>query len=57
MAQQQKSYSGNVKDEAGLSLPGITVSVKGTKAATMTDNKALLKSVLHRPILRSYLPV
>ncbi len=34
---QTKSISGTVRDEKGSTLPGATVTVKGTKIATTTD--------------------
>jgi len=37
MAQERKSYSGVVKDDAGNPLQGITVQVKGTKTYATTD--------------------
>ncbi|WP_257670192.1 TonB-dependent receptor [Parapedobacter tibetensis] len=36
---QQKTVSGNVTDEQGEPLQGVTVSVKGTTIATMTDEQ------------------
>lgn len=36
-AQQQKKMSGNLKDKNGLSLPGVTILVKGTTNGTITD--------------------
>lgn len=35
--QQQKSISGQVNDENGVPLPGVTVSIKDTKIGTITD--------------------
>ena len=35
--QQKKEISGNVKDSKGLSLPGVSVVVKGTTLGTTTD--------------------
>lgn len=35
--QQEKSIKGMVKDQAGESLPGVTVAVKGTAKGTLTD--------------------
>jgi TonB-linked SusC/RagA family outer membrane protein len=43
MAQQQKTFSGIVKDSTGFGVPGITVQVKGSKTATMTDTKGAFK--------------
>jgi iron complex outermembrane recepter protein len=37
MAQERKSFSGVVKDDAGNPLQGITVQVKGTKTYATTD--------------------
>ena len=37
IAQQRKTYSGTVRDEAGNALPGITIQVKGTKTFASTD--------------------
>ncbi|TAD91306.1 MAG: SusC/RagA family TonB-linked outer membrane protein [Bacteroidetes bacterium] len=37
MAQQKKTFSGIVRDDAGNPLPGITVQVKGTKVFGVTD--------------------
>jgi len=37
MAQQKKTYSGTVRDDAGNPLPGITVQVKGTNTYATTD--------------------
>jgi len=36
-SQQQKSVTGKVTDTKGLSLPGVTVVVKGTTRGTITD--------------------
>lgn len=36
-AQQTKTVSGTVKDESGVTLPGVTVSVPGTTTGTVTD--------------------
>ncbi|MEG1585509.1 MAG: SusC/RagA family TonB-linked outer membrane protein, partial [Bacteroidales bacterium] len=36
-AQQNKTIKGNVKDETGLGLPGVSVVVKGTTMGTITD--------------------
>jgi len=33
----QKKISGTVKDETGMTLPGVSVSVPGTNAASITD--------------------
>ena len=35
--QQQKSITGQVNDEAGIPMPGASVSIKGTKIAAITD--------------------
>ena len=43
MAQPQKSYSGVVKDTAGVGIPGISVQVKGTKTLTQTDANGAFK--------------
>ena len=37
IVQQQKNISGKVTDESGLSLPGVTVIIKGTTNGTVTD--------------------
>ncbi|MCY1719390.1 TonB-dependent receptor [Prolixibacteraceae bacterium Z1-6] len=37
VAPQQKSVSGNVTDEAGQPLPGVTVIIKGTTNGTVTN--------------------
>lgn len=37
IAQQKKSFSGNVKDEAGSPLQGVSVQVKGTQTFALTD--------------------
>lgn len=37
MAQQKRTYSGTVRDDAGNPLPGITVQVKGTNTFATTD--------------------
>ncbi|KFF18337.1 carboxypeptidase-like regulatory domain-containing protein [Flavobacterium hydatis] len=34
---QEKVVSGIVSDDTGMPIPGVTVSVKGTKNATQTD--------------------
>ncbi len=34
---QQRTVSGNVSDESGLPLPGVTIVVKGTTNGTITD--------------------
>ena len=36
-SQQQITVSGTVKEESGLSLPGVTIVVKGTTLGTITD--------------------
>ena len=36
-AQQTKTVSGTVKDDSGVSLPGVTVVVKGTTTGTVTN--------------------
>ncbi|MEI6566337.1 MAG: TonB-dependent receptor [Verrucomicrobiota bacterium] len=36
--QQKKEISGKVKDAKGISLPGVSVVVKGTTTGTITDN-------------------
>lgn len=36
-AQQTKTINGTVKDEAGATLPGVTVVVKGSSLGTITD--------------------
>lgn len=36
-AQKQFAYSGKVNDKQGLTLPGVTVAVKGTTIGTITD--------------------
>ena len=36
--QQQKSVTGKVTDTAGVPLPGVTVSIKGTTNGTITDS-------------------
>src|SRR3569832_824041 len=35
---QKLSVTGTVKDEKGISMPGVTVSVKGTSQGMSTDN-------------------
>jgi|LakMenEpi03Aug12_release.lakeMendotaPanAssembly.Ray.scaffolds.fasta_scaffold02227_20 TonB-linked SusC/RagA family outer membrane protein len=35
---QQRTITGRVTDETGAGLPGVTVTVKGSRAATQTDN-------------------
>ncbi|HBI87070.1 MAG TPA: hypothetical protein DDY75_04185, partial [Sphingobacterium sp.] len=35
--QQEQSVSGTVHDESGMPIPGVTVSVNGTKLVTKTD--------------------
>jgi hypothetical protein len=35
--QQQKNITGQVNDENGLPLPGVTILEKGSKNATLTD--------------------
>jgi iron complex outermembrane receptor protein len=37
IAQQKKTFSGNVKDEAGSPLQGVSVQVKGTQTFALTD--------------------
>ncbi len=37
LAQAQKVITGNVRDEAGIALPGVTIQVKGTSTGTITD--------------------
>ncbi len=37
-AEQRKELSGTVKDSKGLTLPGVSVVVKGTTIGTITDN-------------------
>lgn len=37
LTQQQKSISGKVVDSAGVSLPGVSVVIKGTTIGTITD--------------------
>ena len=37
-SQQQKSVTGKVTDTAGVPLPGVTVSIKGTTNGTITDS-------------------
>ncbi len=38
-AQQQPIISGNVKDQDGMSLTGVTVRVKGQNTQVMTDEE------------------
>jgi len=40
---QKKDLSGIVKDPKGLTLPGVTVAVKGTTLGTITDNEGNFK--------------
>jgi TonB-linked SusC/RagA family outer membrane protein len=40
---QKKELSGTVKDPKGLTLPGVTVVVKGTTLGTITDNEGNFK--------------
>ncbi len=37
-AQQQRSVSGKVTDPSGMSLPGVTVAIKGTTSGTITGS-------------------
>src|SRR5205823_11297987 len=37
-AQQRRSISGTVTDSAGHGIPGISITVKGTKTTTLSDN-------------------
>jgi TonB-linked SusC/RagA family outer membrane protein len=37
LANAQSLISGTIKDETGTTVPGVTVGVKGTQAATVTD--------------------
>jgi TonB-linked SusC/RagA family outer membrane protein len=41
MAQQKKTITGTVKDNAGVGLPGITVQVKGTQTYATTNGEGL----------------
>ena len=43
MMQQQNTISGKVTDEDGVSLPGVTVFVKGTTTGGVTDNNGIYK--------------
>lgn len=45
--QQQKTVSGNVIDQSGVPMPGVSVLVKGTATGTVTDNDG--KFVLEVP--------
>jgi len=36
--QQQKTVSGKVTDQAGVSMPGVSIMAKGTTIGTVTDN-------------------
>jgi len=47
-AEQKKEISGTVKDSKGVSLPGVSVVVKGTTTGTITDNDG--KFVLALPM-------
>ncbi len=40
---QQKIITGKVTDESGAPLSGVTVTVKGTRVATQTDNEGVYK--------------
>ena len=42
-AEQKKEISGKVKDSKGLSIPGVSVLVKGTTTGTVTDNDGQYK--------------
>jgi TonB-linked SusC/RagA family outer membrane protein len=42
-AEQKNVLSGSVKDTKGLSLPGVTVRIKGTTIGTITDNDGQFK--------------
>lgn len=37
LSQQKKTVTGKVVDNTGISLPGVTVMVKGTSVGTITD--------------------
>jgi iron complex outermembrane receptor protein len=41
MAQQRKTYSGTVRDDAGNPVSGVTVQIKGTKSYAVTDANGL----------------
>ncbi|NLR79861.1 TonB-dependent receptor [Chitinophaga eiseniae] len=41
--QQKQPVSGQVKDETGVSLPGVTIQVKGTTTGARTDEKGNFK--------------
>ncbi len=43
VAQQAVPLTGKVTDDAGAPLPGVTVLIKGTQTATMTDEKGEFK--------------
>jgi hypothetical protein len=45
---QKKNISGTVKDNKGISLPGVNVVVKGTTIGTITDNNG--KFMLSLPV-------
>ncbi len=55
---QDKKISGKVADEAGIALPGVSVSIKDTKIATVTDgngNFALSAPANSKIIVFNYL--
>ena len=54
MSSQQGDVSGSVSNEAGESLPGVTVVIKGTNNGTITDSdgKFVLKNVPAEAVLQ-----
>jgi TonB-linked SusC/RagA family outer membrane protein len=54
---QEKVVSGIVSDDTGMPIPGVTVSVKGTKNATQTDfdGKYSIKASSNQIILFTYI--
>ncbi|MES2240288.1 MAG: SusC/RagA family TonB-linked outer membrane protein [Bacteroidota bacterium] len=55
--QQGKTISGQINDENGMPLPGATVSIKGTKASTVTnlDGKFTLQAEANSVLVVSYI--
>ena len=51
---QTKTFKGKVTDEEGIPIPGVSVSVNGTKSGTITKSDGSLKLVLQKnPLYRS----